>query len=405
MEQPQITLQELIAYIKENCIHGSLSESVHSEIEEKVKKPPFEILFGVHCKNVEAIEMITHIPDCNNDISMFASLLHCLHEGYGYENVAFTQTLKANSTFIGKMDDADKSIAISKFFAKWRSEVRKRFNLAKYTTPLHVWEKKELLNDLDNYNITPKIIAFIATYMNVNIFVINDQQIDLYCTNKTINKFKENLLIMHDNDTYRPLEYNKSTEWLFDVNPAFEHFITSQIAKIRIYQSNQDAQKIDVKIAYDSDIHIIWSALEGEIKALREQQAKYKNATGNSMHEQKTSDAPVSKVKQPVPQDDDRPDTTEQVMQEVMSKDIDVKDNRSGKHRIETDDEISSSEKSIDSNSKSPKKDTVYTKSELSAMTCKELKVIAKKRNIKTSTKIDGVSKPLNKKELIDKLV
>ncbi len=37
MEQPQITLQELIAYIKENCIHGSLSESVHSEIEEKLK--------------------------------------------------------------------------------------------------------------------------------------------------------------------------------------------------------------------------------------------------------------------------------------------------------------------------------------------------------------------------------
>lgn len=354
MEQPQITIQELISYIKEHCLHGSLSESVHSEIEKEVIKSPLEVLFGVHSKNVIAIDMITHIPECDKNLSLFSSILHCIHEQYS------------------QMDDADKSISLAKFFSKWQSEVRKRGGLAKYTTPLHVWEKKELLTDLANYNITPKLIAFVAVYMNINIFVINEQ-IDIYSVNRTINKFKENLLLWNDKGTYKPLEYNKSKIWLFDDNPAFEYFIKNHVARMRIYQANTDLPPIEFKLGYDSDIHMIWSALEKEIAELKEQQAKYKKK----------------------PPSEDNPETTEQVMMEVMTKDT--------KKKIHDDDSVSHS--SHRSKKAEPKRESLYTNEELSVKTCKDLKLLAKEHDIKTSIKVDGTSRPLNKQELVDKLL
>ena len=51
------------------------------------------------------------------------------------------------------------------------------------------------------------------------------------------------------------------------------------------------------------------------------------------------------------------------------------------------------------------KHDTLYTNNELNAKTCKELKLLAKEHEIKTSIKVDGTSRPLNKQELIDKLL
>jgi hypothetical protein len=163
---------------------------------------------------------------------------------------------------------------------------------------------------------------------------------------------------------------------------------------MRVYQANTELPPIEFKTGYDSDIHMIWGALEKEINDLKEQQAKYNKK----------------------PPSEDVPETTEQVMMEVMAKDTKSKDGKSKdtKKKVIVDSESSShsSKKSEHSSKKSehnkkpePKRDTLYIDEELTAKTCKELKLLAKEHGIKTSVKVDGVSRPINKQELIDKLV
>lgn len=107
---------------------------------------------------LEGIEVDTY-----KNISYYSSILTCILE------------------YFDKLDKNDQTICIKQFNAKLLTEVRKKKGLEHYTTTTLVWDKKDLVKNLTDFNIISNIIAFTCVYFNINIFVISERDILLFC--------------------------------------------------------------------------------------------------------------------------------------------------------------------------------------------------------------------------------
>lgn len=409
----QITLEQLVSYVKKNCLKtqsNSVSdENSEHQVDAKNLIPQehahgssiFECFFGDFATKIVSSNVITNISDSQNDISMCSAILSSLLENFD------------------TLDTDDKIVCVTKFFSKMLNEVKKRHSLSKYASQIHEWNKKELTGLLSTFNPTPCVIAFIATYMNINIFVIGQQHIILYCTGKQFNMYKQSIFIHNDGLINHLLTYDSQKIWRYKSNQAFKYFIETCADKIEIYNSqdisakvgtaNKEPHPLKFTIGDDNDVEIIWTVVEKEIqKALevanqaniyaKEHSTTHKEPDIISDHvetHQKSSDG--------IAQQTDFPETTEQVMHDVLVKSEFLADPTESQ-------KVASPIKSDDSNNdvkseKHKKKKYIYTKDKLIDLKCTELKQLATKNDIKLSMKVDGKTKSKTKSDIIDDLL
>lgn len=320
MEQ-HIALEELIAYIKSHCI-----KSVSTQLSETQQEPltptmtyEQEIInhyFGDDT-NIKYCKVIDTIPDTQNNISWCSSILSCILENFD------------------QFDNNDKIICITKFFSKLLMEIRKRNGLNRFITPTLMWDKKELCKNLNSYNFSQDIVAYIATYMNINIFIISSEEIIVYCIGRLFNTHKQSIVILQNDNVYSPLSCNNKRIWTYQNNDTFQKLLSNNSKHIHIYQQNKTTQPLEIKLGYDNDIELVWTNIDKQL---------------NEEEKNKSSD-----------------NSNKKIIEKVEFK--------------------------------------KYTREELSAMKCLELRQLAQTRDIKISLKDDGKTRPKNKEELIKDLL
>jgi len=377
--EPQLKINELIEFVMKNCVpktpnvissHSTESFLVESETIDTKKTKYFNTLFGKFSKDVKCLDVIENIQITENNISFCASFLTCILEDF--------QNLSKD----------DKTICISKFFAKILSEIKKRNGLNKYITPTLIWDKKELVSNLTDLKITNNIIAYITTYLNVNLFVVSYNEIVLYCMGKNFNIYKQNIILFKEDQNYKPLVVDDKKIWLYS-DEIMTYFIQTHQNKINIYQQNKSVLPIEFKIGNDNDIELMWTN-ETETKSITEEEKKSVKIT----------------IKK------ENPETTEQILDAVLVKDT-KKKNIIPQSEMKMDFEDCDSE-TISGNSSDDEKEDIqqekpnqtikYTKEALTKLKCTELKQLANDNKISLTMKVNGKTKQKLKQDLIDEL-
>lgn len=121
-------------------------------------------------------------------------------------------------------------------------------------------------DDYSNY-----MINFYANYLNVNIFIIeNDYKVMLYTMNKLFNENKPSIILWHFEDkTYLPITINDKFIFYKDVNE-FNNFLTNNtIGVYNVLTMKNDSPIKDItiknedllKYGYDDDLKIIYEYL------------------------------------------------------------------------------------------------------------------------------------------------
>lgn len=245
-----LKIEELIDFITQHYPKNmsTVSDvSLHSEQhnilmeQETPINKRFNELFGEYSSHIECIETIETVNDTFENISLCSAFLSCVLDNF--------DSLEKN----------DKSICVTKFFAKILSEVKKRDGLNKYITPTFVWDKKELVNALTNYKMIPNVFAYVITYMNINAFIISDESILLYCMSKLFNTFKQTIMIFYDGKNYKPLSYNGNKIWKFANDEPLKYLVEKFHDSITVYQQNKSDIPIEFKVGYDKDVEFVWT--------------------------------------------------------------------------------------------------------------------------------------------------
>jgi len=121
-------------------------------------------------------------------------------------------------------------------------------------------------DDYSNY-----MINFYANYLNVNIFIIeNDCKVMLYTMNKLFNENKPSIILWHFEDkTYLPITINDKFIFYKDINE-FNNFLTNNtIGVYNVLTMKNDSPIKDItiknedllKYGYDDDLKIIYEYL------------------------------------------------------------------------------------------------------------------------------------------------
>lgn len=408
-----LTLNDVIEYITKHITKANYKNVKKNDTitENTIDTTDIlETIFDDNISKIKLTDVITTIPESENNISMCSSILSALLEMFD------TQTKD------------DKIICVTQFFAKIVNEVKKRTGLSKYITTTLSWDKKELVSDLLNYKMTPNVIAYIMTYLNINIFVISEDEILLYCIGKTFNVFKQTILIYYDGTDYKPISYNNSKYWDIKTSP-LNCIIKDNSSKIKIYQQNEKSAKLTFKLGYDDDIELIWqqddeqqnkknytrtqSITSEEIKHTNDENktkdtckkhlsktsesdkvsdhVKNKSETSEKQHKSKSNKNNDKKIKQI--SHNEQPEmnqnlTTEQLMDAVICK-----PNEKDDSIVETNNDSLSDTK------------PEFTEKELTKQNLPFIKKIALANGIKITIKKDGKTKSKTKQSLIDELL
>lgn len=369
--EPQLSCNDLIKYIKQNCICTKQVETQpHDFIDIRPQITMEQELLNklFNNKDVKYSSVISSIPDTQNNISLCASLLSCFVEQFD------------------AMDKNDKTIYVAKFFVKLLSEVRKRDGINNYITPTLTWDKKELVKELESYHMNANIIAYIAVYFNINIFVITPEDITLHCMGKVFNIYKASIFILHCNDNCMPITFNNKKILYYQQDKLLQDFIKQYDATIHLYQQNKSTEQLKLKLGYDNDIEIVWITVDEKMKKMQAEKEKVrecfrrqysrsgrrplKNATDDEIDDSKTENKVV--------QDSKLSDATE------VTEMSDVK---------------------ITSETPIKRTDGKFTEDELRLKKCCELRKLVAEKKLKITVKIDGKLRPKNKQELISDLL
>jgi len=405
--EEQLTLDSLVKYIKKNFSTNIISDTQPEKIEvvpvkidvdtkQKIENHLLYKFFGKYVSELTMLDVISMHPDIrvNKDKNTRDETLM---------NISFCASIITSlSESFASLDKSNQCISITKFFGKMHCEIKKRTSLTKYATPLHTWDKKTLVSACMEYNLTKTLLAFVATYMNINVFVLN-RQIELFCANKVFNPYKHTIFVCNDNEYYKSVGHSNGYIWNFNKMEAFKYFITTHSDKINIYQQDANSPRIPFKIDNENDVELVWDIIDTDMKKNLLSYGYDDKSLNNSVNKTddnnevkkstKSKTKNVEKTHEPV---SEFPDTTEQVMHDVFIK-TPICDDMNEKTR-QSDDESLSSSPDIT-------KQKLFVEDELNKKRCPELKELAGQNDIKLTYKLDGKSKIKTKQELINDLM
>lgn len=351
-------------------------------------------LFGEHSKKINVANVPKKMKNIDGqttmdiDVSLCSSILSCILEKFDIQCID------------------DQTICITKFFSKILSEVKKRKGTTRHEAQKFDWNKKALIDDITKQQMSDNVVAYVITYLNLNMFVISCDTITLYCTGDNYNIHKQNIVIYFDETTYAPLLYDNNKFWKYDV--PLKMFIDSHKSEIRLFQSG--GKKVGIfKIGYDGDVETIW---ENTDKTTEQTDVKSDalHVALRGMQCIRTDDKPNAPKMDTKKGSVAMPETTEQVLDAVFYKE--THDNASETENVSETENASDlacdeqPESDMKPNKTKPDDQHVSQKETINfeKMKCVDVRKLASSRGIKLSLKKDGKVKQKTKQELIDEI-
>lgn len=342
-----ISVNDLISFVLNNCCKSmdAISDDntrndtkmINTSIVKEVKL--LSQYFQNNVKYVKIIQVISGIPSSNANISLCSSILYCIIENFS------------------ALCKDDMGFYIDKFFEKLSNEVRKRKKNIK------VLDKKNVLENINQHQMSDNVLLYIVTYLNINVFKIMNDKIIVYQLGKQYNIFKQNILVYFDGMNYHPLIHSNCNDLIWEYNGLLKQFIENNKDYIHVY--NPEQQQIKFSIGYDNDVEILWS---NEYDIHETKLEKGPDLTDDNKLPNKSSDDDKSKKIQSINE------STEQVLDAVFYK-------------------------------QDKQKKIKYDVPTLTKCKCIELRQIAAEIGIKLFCKIDGKYKQKNKQELINEII
>ena len=80
----------------------------------------------------------------------------------------------------------------------------------KYNYRTMGWTKKSLSNELQNLEHNNIVLRFIVDYFCINIFVINNDKVEIIYSGDKFNKYKNSIFLYYDNSSYYPIVNNNN---------------------------------------------------------------------------------------------------------------------------------------------------------------------------------------------------
>ena len=154
----------------------------------------------------------------------------------------------------------DKVFYLKKYMAVFTSELKKKNIYIKYTTDNNIIDKKIIMTDIKNYEKIEKFnnfIIFLTMFFDVNIFIIDNDDINLYSINYYFNIFKYSIILKKiAEDKYNIIKFNNETLFSYINNEEFKNFIDIKTQQIKSFKQNSRLEYItdNFIIQYDKDI-------------------------------------------------------------------------------------------------------------------------------------------------------
>lgn len=154
----------------------------------------------------------------------------------------------------------DKVFYLKKYMAVFTSELKKKNIYIKYTTDNNIIDKKIIMKDIKNYEKIENFnnfIIFLTMFYDVNIFIIDNDDINLYSINYYFNIFKYSIILKKiAEDKYNIIKFNNETLFSYINNEEFKKFIDVKTQQIKSFKQNSRLEYItdNFIIQYDKDI-------------------------------------------------------------------------------------------------------------------------------------------------------
>lgn len=154
----------------------------------------------------------------------------------------------------------DKVFYLKKYMAVFTSELKKKNIYIKYTTDNNIIDKKIIMKDIKDYEKIENFnnfIIFLTMFFDVNIFIIENDDINLYSINYYFNIFKYSIILKKiSEDKYNIIKFNNETLFSYINNEEFKNFIDLKTSKIKSFKQNSRLEYItdNFIIQYDKDI-------------------------------------------------------------------------------------------------------------------------------------------------------
>lgn len=326
MEEPsngiKINVDQLIEFIEKNFDKQPISDhSEHVSMESDKKQTDendnitirLKNLFGKFSNKIKPINVISVLPNYLGDLSLCTSILSCLIENFD------------------TLDENNQNIVITKFFEKFLGEVKKRDGITRVTTPILKWDKKELVKSFTENNMTKSVIAYVMMHLNINIFIINeeDDEIRLYSAKEVFNIYKQSIVLIcehhksnfgNEESSYKPLTYDNNKFWNF--NEPLKFMIDNHKEEIKLFRQNPTNLTANWEFTkgYDDDIEMIWDPKEAKKEIItdkKEDEKVKKDENGNTTDEEIKENKKYKKKPS---------ETTEQLINAVFEKKSDESD-------------------------------------------------------------------------------
>lgn len=258
----------------------------------------------------------------------------------------------------------DKVFYLKKYMAVFTSELKKKNIYIKYTTDNNIIDKKIIMKDIKDYEKIENFnnfIIFLTMFFDVNIFIIENDDINLYSINYYFNIFKYSIILKKiSEDKYNIIKFNNETLFSYINNEEFKNFIDLKTSKIKSFKQNSRLEYITDTfiIQYDKDIE----HYENSFSSIQE-------INKSKMYKNKKN---VKEEKQENTQTDKQTDTQEEIkgtMTEKINQIMDI----------------------------------TYTYQDLKNMNLIQLKSLTKQNKLKVTN--SETRKPYTKNELIDNLL